>query len=71
MPSQKLRPVQKSAPGLIDHICVKIKDKCKDPNAPGIVNPEIFARRQNVIILLLCTQRCFGRHNVSQKSINH
>ena len=27
--------------------------------------------RKNVIILSLCTQRCFGRHNVSRKSINH
>ena len=26
--------------------------------------------RKNVI-LLLCTQRCYGRHNVSCKSINH
>ena len=27
--------------------------------------------RKNVLILLLCTQRCYGRHNVSRKSINH
>ena len=27
--------------------------------------------RKNVIIVLLCTQRCNGRHNVSRKSINH
>ena len=27
--------------------------------------------RKNVIILSLCTQRCFGCHNVSRKSINH
>ena len=27
--------------------------------------------RKNVIILALCTQRCYGRHNVSHKSINH
>ena len=27
--------------------------------------------RKNVILLSLCTQRCFGRHNVSRKSINH
>ena len=27
--------------------------------------------RKSVIILLLCTQRCYGRHNVSRKSINH
>ena len=26
--------------------------------------------RKNVIILL-CTQRCYGRHNVSRKSIKH
>ena len=27
--------------------------------------------RKNVMILSLCTQRCYGRHNVSQKTINH
>ena len=27
--------------------------------------------RKIVIILSLCTQRCYGRHNVSRKSINH
>ena len=27
--------------------------------------------RKNVIIFSLCTQRCYGRHNVSRKSINH
>ena len=27
--------------------------------------------RKNVINLLLCTQSCYGRHNVSRKSINH
>ena len=27
--------------------------------------------RKNVIILTLCTQRCYGCHNVSPKSINH
>ena len=27
--------------------------------------------RKNVIILSLCTQRCYERHNVSRKSINH
>ena len=27
--------------------------------------------RKNVIILSLCKQRCFGRHNLSKKSINH
>ena len=30
-----------------------------------------FSRKKNVIILSLCTQRCYGRHNVSRKSINH
>ena len=27
--------------------------------------------RKSVIILSLCTQRCYGRHNVSRKSTNH
>ena len=27
--------------------------------------------RKSFIILSLCTQRCYGRHNVSRKSINH
>ena len=27
--------------------------------------------RKNVIILSLYTQHCYGRHNVSRKSINH
>ena len=27
--------------------------------------------RKNVRILSLCMQRCYGRHNVSRKSINH
>ena len=27
--------------------------------------------RKNVILLSLCTQRCYGRHNISRKSINH
>ena len=27
--------------------------------------------RKNIIILSLCTQRCYGRHNISRKSINH
>ena len=27
--------------------------------------------RKNVIILSLCTQRCYGRRNVPRKSINH
>ena len=27
--------------------------------------------RKKVIILPLCKQRCYGRHNVSRKSINH
>ena len=26
---------------------------------------------KNVIILSLYTQRCYGRHNVSQTSVNH
>ena len=26
---------------------------------------------KNVIILSLCTQRCYGCHNVSRKSVNH
>ena len=26
---------------------------------------------KNVIILSLYTQRCYGRHNVSRKSVNH
>ena len=26
---------------------------------------------KNVILLSLCTQLCYGRHNVSRKSINH
>ena len=27
--------------------------------------------RKNIIILSLCTQCCYGLHNVSRKSINH
>ena len=27
--------------------------------------------RKNVIFFSLCTQRCYGRHNVYRKSINH
>ena len=27
--------------------------------------------RKNLIILSLCMQACYGRHNVSRKSINH
>ena len=27
--------------------------------------------RKNINILSLCTQRCYGRHNVSRKSIIH
>ena len=27
--------------------------------------------RKNIMILSSCTQRCYGRHNVSRKSINH
>ena len=28
-------------------------------------------RRKNVMILSSCTQPCYGRHNVSRKSVNH
>ena len=27
--------------------------------------------RKNIMILSSCTQRCYGRHNNSRKSINH
>ena len=27
--------------------------------------------RKNVIIVSLCTQRCYGRHNVPRKSVSH
>ena len=27
--------------------------------------------RKNVMILSSCTQRCYGRHNVSRKFVNH
>ena len=27
--------------------------------------------RKNILILSLCTQYCYGRHNVSRKSVNH
>ena len=27
--------------------------------------------RKKVILVSLCTQRCYGRHNYSRKSINH
>ena len=27
--------------------------------------------RKNVIILILCTQRCYGRYNISRKSMYH
>ena len=27
--------------------------------------------RKNVIIMSLCTQRCYGRHNLSRESIKH
>ena len=30
-----------------------------------------FWRKKKVIILPLCTKGCYGRHNVSRKSINH
>ena len=31
----------------------------------------IYFERKLAIILSLCAQRCYGRHNVSRKSINH
>ena len=31
----------------------------------------ISAVKKNVIMLSICTQRCYGRHNVSRKTINH
>ena len=27
--------------------------------------------RKEVIIVSLCTQHCYGRHNISRKSVNH
>ena len=30
-----------------------------------------YFMRKKVIILSLCTQHCYGRHNVSRKSVNH
>ena len=27
--------------------------------------------RKNFMILSSCTQRCYGRHNVARKSVNH
>ena len=32
---------------------------------------EISFLRKNVIIVSICTQRCYGRHCVSRKSVNH
>ena len=32
---------------------------------------EISFLAKKVIILSLCAQRCYGRHDVSRKSINH
>ena len=32
---------------------------------------EISFLRKKIIILSFKTQRCYGRHNVSQKSVNH
>ena len=32
---------------------------------------ESHFRRKNVIILSLCTQRCYGRHSVFGKNVNH
>ena len=31
----------------------------------------IISGVKNIIIASLCTQRCYGRNNVSRKSINH
>ena len=33
------------------------------------LKPDFWCK--NVIILSLCTQRCYGRHNVSCKYVNH
>ena len=30
-----------------------------------------FLRKKVIIFASLCTQRCYGRHNVSRKSVNH
>ena len=30
-----------------------------------------FRRKKRYTFLSLCAQRCYGRHNVSRKSINH
>ena len=27
--------------------------------------------RKNIISLSICTQRCYGRHNISRRSLNH
>ena len=27
--------------------------------------------RINILIVSLCTKRCYGRHNISHKSVNH
>ena len=35
------------------------------------ITMESHDRRKNVILLSFCTQRCYGRHNVSRKSIYH
>ena len=35
-------------------------------NMPNTLKSDFW--RKNVIILSLCTQRCYGRHNVSRKS---
>ena len=34
-------------------------------------NLKSYFWRKNIIILSLCTHRCYERHNVSRKSINH
>ena len=35
------------------------------------INLKSYFCRKNVIILSLYMQRCYGRHNVSRKPINH
>ena len=37
----------------------------------SIYHMTIHFWRKNVMILSSCTQRCYGRNNVSRKSINH
>ena len=35
------------------------------------INSKSHFWRKHVLILSIYTQRCYGRHNVSQKSVNH